>query len=224
MLDAALRLKNLRMSVQLTSARDDRVGRSISSSMEEQNSSLQSIGPQSAIAPQFIVPLASTVRREDVQGTIQKACPVSASADREIETTLSVSIIEGDTYNALGHSQFAVVASGTATLEAALLGTPMVVVYRGSEINWRLIRPLIHLDTFGIVNLIAGQRIVPELMQREVTGERIAREATDILSDPERLGRMQRELARVRDELATNDELSASQRAAREILNVVGVE
>jgi lipid-A-disaccharide synthase len=224
MLDAAMRLKNLRMSVQLTSAGDDRVGRSISSSMEEQNSSLQSIGPQSAIAPQFIVPLASTVRREDVQGTIQKACPVSASADREIETTLSVSIIEGDTYNALGHSQFAVVASGTATLEAALLGTPMVVVYRGSEINWRLIRPLIHLDTFGIVNLIAGQRIVPELMQREVTGERIAREATDILSDPERLGRMQRELARVRDELATNDEVSASQRAAREILNVVGVE
>jgi len=117
-----------------------------------------------------------------------------------------------------------VVASGTATVEAALLGTPMVVVYRGSEINWRIIRPLIHLDTFGMVNLIAGQRIVPELMQHEVTGERIAREVADILSDPERLGHLQLELVRVRDVLATNTGVNASQRAAREVLDIIGVE
>lgn len=216
MLDAAVRLRSVGTAVELPLRNDERLSRSVASTMDAQNSSLQTIGPHKEFTPQFIVPLASTVQREDVRGTIEKACRVS-------EPPISVTIIEGDTYNALGHSQFAVVASGTATLEAALLGTPMVVVYRGSEINWRLIRPLIHLDTFGMVNLIAGQRIVPELMQHEVTGERIAREATGILSDPERLGRVQRELAAVRDVLATCNEVSAPQRAAREVLDVIGV-
>ena len=191
--------------------------------MDNHSSPLQSTVPQTTLAPQFIVPLASTVRREDVRGTIEEACHGSPAGDRGAELPLSISIIEGDTYNALGHSQFAVVASGTATLEAALLGTPMVVVYRGSEINWRLIRPLIHLDTFGMVNLIAGRRIVPELMQHEVTGEGIAREVTGILTDPTRLSRMQRDLAGVRENLATS-EGSASERAAREVLSVIGVE
>jgi len=217
MLEAASRLKSAGMDVELPLPRDERLSRSLSLTGDPQNSSPRSINPHSEFAPQFIVPLASTVQREDVQGTIERACRAS-------EHPLSVSIIEGDTYNALGHSLFAVVASGTATLEAALLSTPMVVVYRGSELNWRLIRPLIHLDTFGMVNLIAGQRIVPELMQHEVTGERIAREVTEILSDPERLGRQQRELARVRDALATNNEVSASQRAARAVLDTIGVE
>ena len=75
-----------------------------------------------------------------------------------------------------------------------------------------------------MVNLIAGQRIVPELMQHEVTGERIAREVADILSDPERLGHLQLELVRVRDVLATNTGVNASQRAAREVLDIIGVE
>jgi len=61
-------------------------------------------------------------------------------------------------------------------------------------------------------------------MQHEVTGERIAREVTEILLDPERLGRVKRELVRVRDALDTSNEVSASQRAAREVLNVIGVE
>jgi len=98
----------------------------------------------------------------------------------------------------------------------------MIVVYRGSEVNWRLIRPLVHLDTFGMVNLIAGHRIVPELMQNEVTGEHIAREVTEILSDPARLGRMRRDLARVRELLGTS-EVSGSVRAAQELLTVIGV-
>jgi len=133
---------------------------------------------------------------------------------------LCVTVVEGDTYNALGHSEFAVVASGTATVEAALAGTPMVIIYRGSELNWRLIRPLIHLHTFGMVNLIAGSRIVPELMQHEATGERIAREATAILSDASLLSRMQQDLERVRELLAA-DGGSAAERAAQAVIEVV---
>ncbi|HYV04357.1 MAG TPA: lipid-A-disaccharide synthase, partial [Blastocatellia bacterium] len=118
------------------------------------------------------------------------------------------------------HSEIAVVASGTATVEAALLGTPMVIVYRGSEVNWRLIRPLIKLDTFGMVNLIAGRRIVPELMQHGVTGEKIALEVSNILRDPPRLDQMKRDLAAVREQL-TSTSGSASERAARAVLDTI---
>src|SRR5204862_327322 len=161
--------------------------------------------PQSAIRnPQFLIPLASTVRREEI----------------ELNGEVDCAIIEGDTYNALCQSDIAVVASGTATVEAALAGTPMVIIYRGSEINWRLIRPLIHLDTFGMVNLIAGRRIVPELMQRDATGENIAREAIAILSDPARLAQMRLDLAAVRDLLARGGG-SGAKRAAQAVLDVI---
>jgi len=180
--------------------------------------------PQSAIrnsqweAPQFVVPLASTVRQQDVAAAIREA-QVAARGSGEPDQ-LCVTVIEGDTYNALGHSEFAVVASGTATVEAALAGTPMVIIYRGSELNWRLIRPLIHLDTFGMVNLIAGRRIVPELMQHDATSEKIAREVTAILSDPARLARMRQDLERIRELLAA-DGGSAAERAAQAVIEVI---
>lgn len=136
------------------------------------------------------------------------------------QDNLSITIIEGDTYNALCHSEFAVVASGTATVEAALAGTPMVIIYRGSALNWRLIRPLIQLDTFGMVNLIAGRRIVPELMQHEATGEKIAGEVTAILSDPARLSQMRKDLQLVRESLAAEGG-SAAERAAEAVLEVI---
>ena len=177
--------------------------------------------------PQFVIPLASTVRRTDVEAAIEAAQHSAQAAQHSAcvgasgeAGQLCVTVVEGDTYNALGHSEFAVVASGTATVEAALARTPMVIIYRGSELNWRLIRPLIHLDTFGMVNLIAGRRIVPELMQHEATGERIAREATAILSDPSLLSRMQQDLERVRELLAA-DGGSAAERAAQAVIEVV---
>lgn len=197
--------------------------KSQNSKLKSQNSSLKSqiSNPQSAIrTPQFVVPLASTVRREDVAAAIEEAqvaARVSASGEPE---QLSVTVIEGDTYNALGHADFAIVASGTATVEAALAGTPMVIIYRGSELNWRLIRPLIHLDAFGMVNLIAGRRIVPELMQRDATGEKIAREAAAILSDPGRLSQMREDLRRVRELLAA-DGGSAAERAAHAVIEAI---
>jgi lipid A disaccharide synthetase len=181
--------------------------------------------PQSAIEesairnPQFVIPLASTVRREQVELPIKQAQSRAYSGTGP-RNDLSVTIIEDDTYNALSHADFAIVASGTATVEAALAGTPMVIIYRGSELNWRLIRPLIHLDTFGMVNLIAGRRIVPELIQHEATGKNIAREAAAILSDPARLAQMRIDLAHVRDLLARGGG-SGAKRAAQAVLDVI---
>jgi lipid-A-disaccharide synthase len=162
--------------------------------------------------PQFVVPVASTIDREQIDSIVGR------SGKRD---ALDLAIIERDTYDALAHSEIAVVASGTATVEAALLGTPMVIVYRGSEFNWRLIRPLIKLDTFGMVNLIAGRRVVPELMQNDVTGEKIAREVARILGDPGRLAQIESDLGVVRERLASSSG-SASERAARAVLLAAG--
>jgi lipid A disaccharide synthetase len=191
------------------------------SNLKSQISNLKSeiSNPQFVIRnPQFVVPLASTIRREQVEVPIQQARVKAAGGGAE--NSLSITVIEGDTYNALCHSEFAVVASGTATLEAALAGTPMVIIYRGSELNWRLIRPLIHLDTFGMVNLIAGRRIVPELMQRDATGEKIASEAIAIQSDSERLSQMRRDLQSVRESLAAGGG-SAAERAAQAVIELI---
>src|SRR5262249_50744860 len=122
---------------------------------------------------------------------------------------------------ALAHSKLAVVASGTATIEAALLGTPMVIIYRGSELSYRLIRPLIKLDTFGMVNLIAGRRVVPELIQHAATGPNIAETAAGILVDPERILAMKQELRLVAERLMEGG-CDASERAARAVMRVAG--
>jgi len=170
--------------------------------------------PQSAHL-QFVIPLASTVTRAQVESITNKF-----EAIRSHHQLLGARTIERDTYNALAHSDFAIVASGTATVEAALCGTPMVIIYRGSEINWRLIRPLIHLNTFGMVNLIAGSSIVPELIQHDATGERIATEVSAILSDRDRLSRMKKDLARVRELLSAGGG-SAAETAAMAVMNVI---
>ncbi len=85
-------------------------------------------------------------------------------------------IVSGQSREALAASDAAAIASGTATLEAALLGTPMVVVYKESLINWHTLGRLITVDHYGLVNLVAGERVATELMQDDLNGERLANE------------------------------------------------
>jgi len=155
---------------------------------------------------QFIVPVASTIPVDRIEELITK-------------TNLPIKAIRNDTYNALAHSKLAVVASGTATVEAALLGTPMIVIYRGSELSYRLIRPLIKLNTFAMVNLIAGKRVVPELIQHDATGENIARTVFAMLSDAQRRATMKDELDKVRARLLEGG-ADASERAARAVMRM----
>jgi lipid-A-disaccharide synthase len=215
MLDAATRLRNADFGLRIEKTECARLPESQISNREFAIRTPQSamLNPQSAIRnPQFVIPLASTVRRDQVNPAIQQA--------RLDAKDLNVKVIENDTYNALIYSQFAIVASGTATVEAALAGTPMVIIYRGSELNWRLIRPLIQLDTFGMVNLIAGRRIVPELMQHDATGEKIAREVSAILSDQARLCQMREDLEQVRELLGARGG-SGAERAARAAIEII---
>jgi lipid-A-disaccharide synthase len=128
-----------------------------------------------------------------------------------------VAIVEEDTDAVLASADVALTASGTATVQAALHGTPMVVVYRVSAVTYRLGRRFVKLDTFAMVNLIAGQRIVPELIQDAFTPEAVADEAVSMLTDSARVARVREGLARVRARLGGP---GASRRAAEAILEV----
>jgi len=127
-------------------------------------------------------------------------------------------VVEGDTDTVLASADVALTASGTATVQAALHDTPMVIVYRLSPLTYRLGRRLVTVSTIGMVNLIAGERIVPELVQDAFTPEAMAREAIPILTDRRRVAEIKAGLARVRERLGGP---GASRRAAEAILSVV---
>jgi lipid-A-disaccharide synthase len=121
------------------------------------------------------------------------------------------------TDDVLAVADAAVTASGTATVQAAIHGVPMAVVYRLSPMTYRLGRRFVHVDTFAMVNLIAGRRIVPELIQDDCTPEAITREVLSLLTDTARAEEMRAALAEVRVKLGRP---GASGRAAEAVLAI----
>jgi lipid-A-disaccharide synthase len=117
---------------------------------------------------QSVIAVAPGVNRTDLE-----ACFSSGNGVR---------FVAGATYNALAAADLAIVSSGTATVEAALLGKPMIVIYRLSPLTAKLAKPLVRTKFFSMVNLIAGREVVPELIQDDFTPERVAAEAVSLLS------------------------------------------
>ena len=97
----------------------------------------------------------------------------------------------------MAHCDAALAASGTVTVEAALLGAPMVTFYKVTGVSWAIGKLLVDVPFYSMVNLIAGKKAVPELMQNAMTGERIAAETARLLDDAEERAKMKEELARV---------------------------
>jgi lipid-A-disaccharide synthase len=128
-----------------------------------------------------------------------------------------VRVIEGDTDTVLASANVVLTASGTATVQTAIHGTPMVIVYRMSPLSYRLVRRLVTVDKIGMVNLIAGEKIVPELIQDAFTPATVAGEAISMLTDEVRVERIRTGLAKVREKLGGP---GASRRAAEAILRV----
>jgi lipid-A-disaccharide synthase len=129
---------------------------------------------------------------------------------RSLDPSGSAKLIQQQTREALSASDAAAVASGTATLEAALLETPMVVVYKESPVNWHTLGRLITVQHFGLVNLVAGKEIAKELMQDSLTGKNLAHELLKLL-EPLRNRSARTDLRNVSHKLG---EPGASQRAA----------
>ena len=124
-------------------------------------------------------------------------------------------VIEGGTDAVLASADVAVLASGTVTVQAALHGCPMVVVYRVGPLTYTLGKPLVHVDTYAMVNLIAGSRVVPELIQEDFTPDAAATEALRVLTDPQHAATVKADLAAVRAKLGT---AGASRRAAEAVI------
>jgi lipid-A-disaccharide synthase len=131
---------------------------------------------------------------------------------------LPLKIVLGQTYNALAAADAAIVSSGTATIEAALLDVPMVVVYRVTPLTALLARPLVRTPFYGMVNLIAGRRAVPELIQNDFTPEGVAAEILRLLNDQGACKALRGGLAEVRRRLGPP---GAVERAADAILQLI---
>lgn len=146
----------------------------------------------------------------------------AARLEKEFPAEWRVRLISTDTYNALAAADLAIVSSGTATLETALLGKPMVVVYRVSSLTALLAKPLVKTRFFSMVNLIAGRAVVPELIQDDFTPQRLAAEAESLLfgspSANPRVSEMKRGLQEVQDLLGPP---GAVERAADEIVRLL---
>ncbi|MGO9262153.1 MAG: lipid-A-disaccharide synthase [Bryobacteraceae bacterium] len=133
---------------------------------------------------------------------------------RKFVGSAPVQVIEGESWDAMAHADLALAASGTVTVEAALLGTPMVTFYRVSTPSWIAGKLLVRVPFYSMVNLIAGRRIVPELMQSQMTGAALAGEAARLLGDSAARTEMCAGLAEVRRKLSQSSPLSAPARAA----------
>ena len=162
------------------------------------------------------------------EGTYEYLVPLASALDGEIYERLveavdanlrpHLHLIDNDTYEAIRHARAAVVCSGTATLEVALLGTPEVVVYRTSWLTYNLGKLLVRIPDIALVNVVAGHRVVPELLQNEVTPDAIVAELRPLLNDQEQRARVKRFLMDVRARLG---EPGASARAAQAVLTTL---
>ena len=130
-------------------------------------------------------------------------------------------VIEGESWDAMAHSALALAASGTVTVEAALLNVPMVTFYKVTTPSWLLGKLMVKVPYYTMVNLIAGRRVVPELMQSQMTGGRIAGEALRLLREPGERVRMLAGLAEVRRRLTESGSGEAPRRAAAIIQDIL---
>ena len=166
----------------------------------------QLLGPEYV----YMVPVASTLDADWVASLLRGADPGPAI------------ILAKDARATLLHARAAAVSSGTATLEAAQIGTPLVMVYGVAPLTWKLGRRLVKVDRFSIVNLIAEKDVVPELVQADFTPQRVCEELQRIIPDGEARATMMAGFAEVRQRLELCDGgQSASDRAARAVLEIV---
>jgi len=162
---------------------------------------------------------AARLAREDagIQFLVAQASSISAELIEELSagTTVKVKTLPDQPNEVMAASDLLLVASGTATLQAAVIGTPIVLVYHASWLTYWIARWLITVDCIGLVNIVAGRRIIPELIQQDATGERLAGEARRLLHDQAAYNEMRAALRIVREQLG---EPGASRRAAELIL------
>ncbi len=141
----------------------------------------------------FLLVQAGSVTREQIRPHLEAA------------DDLPVTVVQGRTYDALRACDAVMTASGTATLEVALMGVPMAITYRVSTLTYTLLKPLVRIPHIGLVNIVAGREVVAEFVQDRARPERLAEEIEHILADPEYARAIREGLAEVRERLGEAD-------------------
>jgi lipid-A-disaccharide synthase len=155
---------------------------------------------------------------------IRFAIPVASSVDRGLVEAIAEGgrtrflILSDRLRDILDEATLLITASGTVTLEAAIAGTPMIIVYKVSNLSYWLAKLLVRVEYIGLANLVAGKTVVPELIQHEASAEKIAHQAFQLLGDEKRLAEMRRELSCIAKSLGAP---GASQRAAQVAMNML---
>ncbi len=152
-----------------------------------------------------LLPLAKTIEPEYIDSFIRKS-------------SLDIEVHQGDIYEVLDRCHIAMVTSGTATLDTAIMAVPMVIVYKVTPLSYRIGKILIKTPFIGLANLVAGERVVPELIQDEVTPERLADEALTLIENEHVRNNMITKLHRIRKRLG---EGGASERTAKIALGMM---
>jgi lipid-A-disaccharide synthase len=153
----------------------------------------------------FVLPLASTIDRQGIEQIISKS-------------GLEITIVHENTYNAINICECAMVASGTATLETALLGVPMAIIYRTNFLTYILTKNLIKLPFIGLINIIAGKKLADEFLQHNAKPEKIAGYIEKLIADKEFTDYIKDEFLKIKRSLG---EPGASRRAAKEVINFI---
>ncbi len=154
---------------------------------------------------QFIVIKSGAVRQSFFEAPVNKF-------------GLAFKIIENQPYECINACDFVIVASGTATLETAILSKPMVIIYKVSLLTWLFLKFMLKIPYVGLVNVVAGRKIVPECLQFRATPAIIAAETKKILAHPEKINQIKLDLEKVRKSLGNE---GASQRAAEAIIEII---
>ena len=156
---------------------------------------------------QFVLPVATSLEAEWMRSlTSRSQIPVSLSRDARAS---------------LLHARAAIVASGTATVEAALIGTPLVMIYRVTPVTWKLGRRFVKLSRFAMPNLIAGRDVVPEFVQEGFRPEAVAARVRELVADGPARQSMLEGLGEVRTKLHAQGRQTASERAAQAVLDTI---
>jgi lipid-A-disaccharide synthase len=155
---------------------------------------------------QFILPLASSLKSSDLAPYLENS-------------GLEIRIVEKGIYDVMQVCDAIVTVSGTVTLEIALVGTPMVIIYRVSPLTYKIGKLLVKIDSFGLCNIVAGERVVPELLQDDANPKRIASEISGILTDKEHAAAVRGRLAGIKARLGSGGGSEKIARLALEMLN-----
>lgn len=174
-----------------------------------------------ALLPTLLEAVRKLASRLPIEAEIIKAPTISRELlEEHVELSgLPVRIVAEDRFTAVASAHLALCASGTATLEVGLLGTPMIMVYRLAIWTYLLAKLMVHLPNVSLVNLVLGRRVVPELIQGDANPERIAAEAARLLTDAGARNEMRAGLSEVRGRLGQG---GASGRAAAEVAAMLG--